>query len=438
MRNVLFVFIFLQFSWILNAQNSLRTTLISSWSDPTNTTVEYNDVWGWSNGAGDELAIIGSETHINFVDISNPAVPSLVFQFLGGSNTGWRDIKTYGNYAYSVCDVSPCNEGLHIFDLSNAPASISHVNTITTDFLKAHNIFIDEPNHRLYAVGLSSTVDMLVYDLQGDPTNPVLLQSLTFDNAQGNMYIHDVFVKDNIAYASHEFEGFFIWDLNDLNNVVLLADNAFGGYNHSNWLTDDGKYSYVAEEVPRGLPIVVVRVDNLSNGIQKDASFHDSLEDLAPGQEKATYHNPFVKDDLLYISSYMDGVKIYDITSPLNPKLWAYYDTYPANNGSYGSYNGAWGTYPYLPSDLVLVSDIVNGLFVIELDKCNGISHTLFNETSSQVESYSDKIISMPNNSSISGNVDSYYTARNGITLNEGFRIDLGSNVILTTEYCLN
>ena len=41
------------------------------------------------------------------------------------------------------------------------------------------------------------------------------------------------------------------------------------------------------------------------------------------------------------------------------------YDTYPIL-GDYSGFSGCWGAYPFLPSGLILASDIGNGLFVLE------------------------------------------------------------------------
>ncbi|MGV8835330.1 Calx-beta domain-containing protein, partial [Cellvibrio sp.] len=51
------------------------------------------------------------------------------------------------------------------------------------------------------------------------------------------------------------------------------------------------------------------------------------------------------------------------ISDPRNPKEAGFFDTYPIANSA--SFNGAWGTYPFLPSGNILVNDINSGLYVI-------------------------------------------------------------------------
>ena len=42
----------------------------------------------------------------------------------------------------------------------------------------------------------------------------------------------------------------------------------------------------------------------------------------------------------------------------------AFFDTYPENNNT--SFHGAWNVYPYFESDVIVVSDIERGLFLIK------------------------------------------------------------------------
>jgi hypothetical protein len=73
-----------------------------------------------------------------------------------------------------------------------------------------------------------------------------------------------------------------------------------------------------------------------------------------------------IKDNLVYISYYQDGLQVFDISNPNNPIRIAYYDTYiPENTGGYA---GAWGVYSFLPSGRILISDVQSGLFVVNME----------------------------------------------------------------------
>ncbi len=77
-------------------------------------------------------------------------------------------------------------------------------------------------------------------------------------------------------------------------------------------------------------------------------------------------HNCFVRGNYLHISYYTSGYVVLDISNPTSPQLVGQYDTYPSNDG--GTYNGAWGCYPYLPSGNTLISDIETGLYILHFD----------------------------------------------------------------------
>ena len=204
----------------------------------------------------------------------------------------------------------------------------------------------------------------------GTPANPVLLRKFP------TTYIHDIYVKDHIAYASHGYVSQAnptnnkVWDVSNPSNIILLkSDGVLTGYNHSSWTTEDGHFAYVAEELPRGKPISIYKMAGTE--MQRIGFFKEPLEE--PVKSNNRPHNPFVKGDTLYISYYEDGVQVFDISEPLYPKRIAYYDTYPFQNGlGYDSvahdWKGAWGVYPYLPSGCILASDITQGMFTFKVD----------------------------------------------------------------------
>ncbi len=70
-------------------------------------------------------------------------------------------------------------------------------------------------------------------------------------------------------------------------------------------------------------------------------------------------HNTHFLNDFLITSWYEYGLVITDVSNPEKVIETAHYDT------QMGSGSGAWGAYPYLPSGIILVSDIDNGLFVL-------------------------------------------------------------------------
>lgn len=327
--------------------------------------VDYNDIWGYRMGSK-EYGVIGSNSAINIVDVTDCGNPVLVHQWVDGSSVIWRDFKEYGDYIYAVCDGGACQEGLQVINKND----FSHSQSLA-QFRSAHNIFVEKESGRLYVVGSNTNSHGIwIYDIKTDPANPTLLKDLRLRDVQndpsGNYYIHDIYVLNDTAYASHGYVGYRIWDLTDVNNVSLVAElDDSNGYNHSSWKHPSAPYLYVAEEVPIGKPIFVYDISEISDPFTT-YSFKDPLE--APNHTNNRPHNPFVLRDRLYISYYHDGVMVYDVSNPELPERIAYYDTYIDNNGNgYSGYEGAWGTYPFLPSGCILAADITHGLNTLEL-----------------------------------------------------------------------
>lgn len=365
MKKILSICAFLFVSLGMQAQDALNMTLLGNFNIeglPMAGSRTYNDVWGYVDCEGNEYALLGSAAFIFVVDLSDPANPREVNRFAGVSPTTWRDMKTYKDVAYAVAD--NLGEGLMILDLSGLPNEVTQISADTTDFQSSHNIFVDVPNGRLYVAGSNAQrKGLIVYDLTCDARNPEKIAAVDLPAGE---YVHDLYVRDNIAYCSHGYNGFYVWDMNDAQNPVLMASLETGGYNHSNWLTEDGRYAIYAEEIPLGEALGVIDLAEVSTGdISTVNEFKFPL--LAPEFENATPHNPYIRGDYLISSYYEDGLQIYDISNPLEVEQVAYYDTHP-DNVMYNGYTGNWGAYPYLPSGNILASDINTGLYVLQAD----------------------------------------------------------------------
>lgn len=370
---------------------SFNMSLLANWDDETlpsrdNGEVIYNDIWGYA--APDvndpskmrEYAIIGSTEKIHIFDITDteddPNNLVEIASFEGGASAVWRDFKTYEHYAYCVADEG--NEGLIILDLSQLPNTVTQVYQSTEFFPKVHSIFIDTEEGRLYAAGREGVSinptdilepDIIVLDLNDTPASPTLVgQSPLINLPSGiaNGYVHDIHVKDGLAYCSHIFESTFaIWNLTDPNNPVLISTTRTQAFQHSSWLTQDGKYSIYAEETS-DVPLGVIDVSDPTE-IQVVHTFKSPLL-TDSGHEDNMAHNPFIRGDYLYVAYYEDGVQVFDVSNPLAPTRVGWYDTYRCNT-DYNQYNGAWGLYPFFESNKIIASDTRNGLFVVMLNE---------------------------------------------------------------------
>lgn len=365
MKKIILSILFLNLFLYVNAQQSWNIALQATVDDnsiPVVNGVSYNDIWGYVDGNGREYAILGSTKYTHFFDVTNPQVPIEVDRVEGKGNTNWRDFKTYGHYAYGVADDH--RGTLQIFDLSDLPNSVTLVYDKQDFFSNCHNIYIEEATGRLYAVG-SGIADIVVLDLTTNPANPTLLKNINLNEG----YVHDLYVRNGIAFSSHVYESsLFVYDLSDVNNVMTLGsltNYTAPGLNHSSWLSEDGTILTLADET-KNSPVKIIDVSDLTD-MNEISTFKSTLEENETGNPtNSIAHNSFiVGNNFVVLSYYHEGVQIYDISDPQNPVRAGFYDTEPANTNYSGSI-GCWGVYPYLPSGNILASDVRHGLFVLK------------------------------------------------------------------------
>jgi hypothetical protein len=183
-------------------------------------------------------------------------------------------------------------------------------------------------------------------------------------------------VKNDTAFLNCGNDGLRIMDYSMVNSnsdspIELASFTSYpdAGYNHSGWVSDDGN-TYAMQDENHGYDVKILDVSDYSN-ISVLATFSSGVN------PNSMAHNGIIKDNLLYIAYYHDGLRVFDISNPSNPIQVNSYDTYLPNN--HISYRGAWGVYPYLNSGNILVSDMQSGLYVFELSASTSISEQNLN-----------------------------------------------------------
>jgi len=307
-----------------------------------------SDIWGWHNPIdGKEYALVGVYNGFSIADVSNPTSP-VALHFVPGDNSIWRDVKTWGNYAYVTNETGG---GLLIVDLSGLPGSIS--TSIWTGgslgYNTAHNIFIDD-NGVAYLCGSNGALGTLFLDVNANPINPPVLGSYT------TRYVHDTYVRGDTMWNAEISDGIFsVVDISNKSAPALMATQATSSdFCHNIWVSDDASWLVTTDEVS-GANIDAYDVSDLSDIRRLDTWQSNTGSGVIP-------HNVFILNQHLLTAYYRDGLTITDATHPDNMIQTGFYDTSPfSGNG----FNGAWGVYPYLPSGNILITDIEEGLFVI-------------------------------------------------------------------------
>jgi len=348
MNKILFILIILPLFAV--SQNSYNMGLIGTYE--WNST-EGNDIWGWvSPISEDEYALVGLNDGFACVNVSSPSNPTLEFQ-IADINSTWRDVKTWGNYAYVTTEA---DAGLLIVDLTDMTGNTNwHVSNFTNpttgasvEFTAAHNLYIDE-NGICYIFGASSATGSspsdgaIFLDVAANATAPHYL------GEWNEHYIHDGMVRGDTMYAGCIYAGeLYVVDVSDKNNPSTLGTHSTpNNFTHNAWISDDGHFVFTTDETSDAYLAAYDITD--CNNIQEVDRIQSN-----PGSSSIP-HNTHVDGNFLITSYYRDGTTVHDISQPSNMVQVAYYDSY---SGSGNGFDGCWGTYPYLPSGIIISSDI--------------------------------------------------------------------------------
>ncbi|MQA64151.1 MAG: choice-of-anchor B family protein [Actinophytocola sp.] len=341
-----------------------------------------NDMWGWTDPSnGKDYAIVGGTEGTVFVDISDAknatVVGMLPAHVLDPNRPFWRDIKVHDNHAFVVSEQQP--HGMQVFDLTRLR---SESGTFTEDahyagFSNAHNIAINEDSGYAYVIGTNTCAGGLHMVDISTPRSPS--SAGCYD---GDGYIHDTqcvnYSGPDADYAGREIcvnsnaatDGHFVsvTDVTDKSNPVQVSRMAYDepGYSHQGWFTPGQRYFLHGDEL-----------DELDHGHNTRTRIWD-LADLDNPVHSGTFdndttsidHNIYTERKLAFVSNYTSGLRVYHTgkVSQGELKEVGYFDVYPENdNASFEG--GTWSNYPYFKQDVVGVSTMDRGLFILKYKK---------------------------------------------------------------------
>jgi len=351
--------------------------------------VRTNDIWGWTDPETDrEYAIVGRTEGTSFVDVTDASNP----RYLGnlpkteGSNTSvWRDMKVYRDHVFIVADGAG-EHGVQVFDLRRLrdvpPETVTFEADAHYDQIhSAHNIVINEETGFAFVVGASSGGEtcgggLHMVNIQ-NPTSPTFAGCFADPNTgrRGTGYSHDAqcvtysgpdteFAGREICFGSNE-TALSISDVTDKGSPVALSSASYPNvaYTHQGWLTEDQTYFYMndegdeARELVEGTRTLIWDVTDLEDPVLVGEYLADNT---------SIDHNLYVKGNLIYESNYVSGLRVLDISDPVNPVEVGYFDTVPYGENSPGTGGGSWSNYPYFKSGIVIVTSSREGLFVLK------------------------------------------------------------------------
>ncbi|MDQ3017807.1 MAG: choice-of-anchor B family protein, partial [Bacteroidota bacterium] len=310
----------------LHSQTNLNMVL----QDSMDYVAGVNDVCGWVAPDGSEYALVGLNTGVSIVNVDSTPIKEVVF--VSGVNNLWRDINTFGHYAYVS---SEARVGLLIIDLQYLPDSVETYiwsDSIPTPsgpkpFEKAHSLFTDE-NGILYLNGSNlNSGGVVMLDVKTNPIDPIFLG---FAPA---IYSHDVYARDSILYSAEIYAGdLSIYDIHDPQNVITLGRvKTPNEFTHNAWLSDDSRYLYTTDERANSY-VTAYDIQDPANIVEVDRFRQAATDGLG-----SIPHNVFVWNDFIIIAYYSNGTLIVDGSRPDNLVEVGSFDSWL---GAHGGYEG--------------------------------------------------------------------------------------------------
>ena len=326
-------------------------------------TVAYAGTWG-SRPVGTSSNVGNT---LNVWDIADPSSVQKVFSLEIDAQTV-NDVKIRADGTLVIITHEGSSDGLNgitILDLAN-PLAPTVLGRFTSELESGvHNVWID--GDYAYVAVDGSGNGLRILDIS-DPASPTVVARYW----AGSSFLHDVYVRDGLAFLSHWNAGLVVLDVGNgiaggtpESPVEVSRLSELGGQTHNAWYWPETGYVFVGEE-DFGTPGImhVVDVRNLREP-REVATF------AVPGQ---TPHNFWLDEatGTLYLAWYGNGLRALDVTGDLLGEL----DRQGREivglqyNGGLGSCNlpskdtCAWG--PQLHDGLVWVSDMNEGLVVFE------------------------------------------------------------------------
>jgi choice-of-anchor B domain-containing protein len=352
-----------------------------------------SNLWGFVDlDDNREYAVVGLSNATAIIDVTDPGNPREVGSVPGNPSL-WREVKVYqffdaaagAHRAYAYITTEAPGSGLQVIELSGLPNTVSLASTIG-DFQTSHTIYVSNidyasnvalPGRQAFIYIAGSNLNAGAYRIFS-LANPVTPQRVTVAPA-GTGYMHDstsLYITDSRAaqcapghdpcevLVDFNVDSVDLWDVTNKSAPVQLSATTYPSnqFTHSGWPTEDQRFIVVHDELDE------LRIASFSTHIYtldianlRAPSIVTSY--IGPGT--TTDHNGYAKGNRYYMSHYMRGLVVFDLTDPQALVEVGNLDTFLQLASNSAGTEGAWGVYPFLPSGNILVSDIDNGLFIL-------------------------------------------------------------------------
>lgn len=315
----------------------------------------------WEDGFTFNVRVMGTLAYVirtdglKIIDTSDPANPTQIGQWRRSGEGYSNDLKIIdtGDRRYVIIADSPVD----IVDVTD-PTSPSLAANIQED---AHTVFTEERDGKRYAYIGDNNGKAPVYDIT-DPTMPMRIIRYDF----GASYVHDLMIDNGVAYLNAWDAGLVVVDFTTPETPTTVGRwQPTPTYSsHSSWATTaGGRKIAVHGEEAYGAHLHVVDVDPVSPTFMKPIGEYKTRDHIS-------IHNVMAFGDRAYLTYYQDGVRVLDLSTPTEPRLVGYYNTWDpqSSTNSPAFFEGAVGLDVDAARDLVFVADSPRGLLILRDD----------------------------------------------------------------------
>lgn len=330
--------------------------------------VAYTGTWGSRASSGSPK--LGNRLYA--WDVSDPANPVRAGSVTVDARTV-NDVKIRSDGTLGVITHEGSNDGMNgitLIDLTN-PLQPSAITRFTESLeVGVHNAWIEGDYVYLVVDGVSPASGLRILDIS-DPANPAVVAAFY----GGSSFLHDVYVRDGLAFLSHWDAGLIILDVGNGisggspdNPVEVGRVVTAGGDVHNAWYWPARGLVFVGEE-DFGSPGIMHVVDagDLTNPVEI-GSFAVPF---------VTPHNFWLDEatSTLYMGWYEQGIRTLEVSGSMNGAFSTDDEVGFARYGGTGfgcagssaeTSTCSWA--PQLVGNLVYVADMNSGLWVLRPD----------------------------------------------------------------------
>ncbi|MBA3452150.1 MAG: hypothetical protein H0T42_03515 [Deltaproteobacteria bacterium] len=312
----------------------------------------------WGNGFTFNVRVAGTLAYLiridglHIIETSDPANPVEVGSWQRAGDGYSNDVKIVeaNNKRYALIADTPVD----VVDVTD-PTMPRLVAQIPEE---AHTLFTETRGGKQYAYFGNYDGTCPMFDIT-NPEAPVRLSRFTTAGSS----VHDLMVKDGIAYLNAWDAGLYIVDFTTPGTPVEIgrAPITTANTSHSSWATIAGGRKVVLHGGENyGAHLDVLDADPSSPRFTQKLGSYTT-------RDHVSIHNVMAIGDRAYFTYYQDGVRVVSLADPTQPTLLGYFNTWdpqgPAATNRF--FEGAVGLDVDPARKLIFVADSPRGLLIL-------------------------------------------------------------------------